>query len=117
MGTIQLPPDFKDVLKCLKDREVRFQLIGGYVVNAFGYNRNIGDIDIWIEASGENQARTIKAVRDFGFASVDATILEPADALLQMSVPQLRNRVLKRISGVWFEDCPLRRVTTSDGDL
>ncbi len=117
MGTIQLPPDFKEFLKCLRDREVRFLLIGGYAANAFGYNRNTGNIDIWIEASAENQGRTIAAVRDFGFANVDATILEPADAMLRMGVPPLRIEVLKRISGVSFEDCWLRRVTTSDGDL
>ena len=35
----------------------------------------------------------------------------------RMGVPPLRIEVLKRISGVSFEDCWLRRVTTSDGDL
>ena len=117
MATIHLPPDFKEFLKCLRDREVRFLPIGGYAVNAFGYSRNTADIDIWIETSEQNQARTIDAVRDFGFVSVDSTILDPDDAMLRMGVPPLRIKVLKRISGVSFEDCWLRRVTTSDGDL
>ena len=37
MAMIQLPPDFKEFLKLLKEHEVRYLLIGGYAV---GYHGN-----------------------------------------------------------------------------
>jgi len=40
MATTRIPPDFKEFLKLLKAHDVRFLLVGGYAVNAFGYIRN-----------------------------------------------------------------------------
>jgi hypothetical protein len=34
---LQLPPDFKEFLKLLKEHEVRYLLIGGYAVGYHGY--------------------------------------------------------------------------------
>ena len=117
MTTIRIPRDFREFLKLLAAHEVRFLLIGGYAVNAFGYVRNTVDIDIWIGADGENQERAIRAVRDFGFPSARENLLDEPDAMLRMGVPPLRIEVLKRVSGVDFEDCWSRRVSIEDGDL
>ena len=48
MATTQIPPDFKEFLKCFVLHNVRFMLIGGYAVNAFGHVRNTVDIDVWV---------------------------------------------------------------------
>ena len=63
MDTIRLPPDFSEFLKLFVAHEVRFLLIGGYAVNAFGYSRNTGDMAIWIASDDENQKRAIRAIR------------------------------------------------------
>jgi hypothetical protein len=57
------------------------------------------------------------AIRDFGFPAAPDDLLHEPDAMVRMGVPPLRIAVLRRISGVEFEDCWLRRVTIDDGDL
>ncbi len=110
MLTTQLPPDFKEFLRFFVIHEIRFLLIGGYAVNAYGHIRNTVDIDVWIAADRENQNRVINAVRAFGFTSTPADILDESNSMLRMGIPPLRIGVLKSISGVEFEDCWQRRV-------
>ena len=110
MATTQIPPDFKEFLKCFVLHNVRFMLIGGYAVNAFGHVRNTVDIDVWVASDPENQQRAVRAVREFGFASTPDNILAEPKAMLRMGIPPLRIEVLKSISGVEFEDCWERRV-------
>lgn len=117
MATTQIPRDFKEFLKCLATRDARFLLIGGYAVNAYGYVRNTVDLDIWIAGDQANQDRVLHAVRDFGFSNASSELLLEPDAMLRMGVPPLRIEVIKRLSGVDFEDCWPRRRVIEDGDL
>ncbi|OYW09590.1 MAG: hypothetical protein B7X34_06445, partial [Acidobacteriia bacterium 12-62-4] len=115
--TTRIPPDFKEFLKLLIAHEVRFLLVGGYAVNAFGYSRNTADIDIWIATGAQNEESVIEAVRQFGFPSATSELLREPDAMLRMGVPPLRIKVLKKVSGIDFEDYWPRRVSLQAGDL
>lgn len=42
-----LPPDFKEFLKLLKDKNIRY-LLSGYSVRYYGYPNATNDMDIWI---------------------------------------------------------------------
>jgi len=117
MATTPIPREFREFLKLLVAHDSRFLIIGGYAVNAFGYVRSTGDIDIWIAGDAENQARVIRAIREFGFIGTPDHILEEPKALARMGVPPLRIEVLKSISGVAFEDCWSRRVALEVGDF
>ncbi|MEP7366421.1 MAG: hypothetical protein ABI972_24450 [Acidobacteriota bacterium] len=117
MTTTRIPPDFREFLKLLLDHEVRFLLIGGYAVNAFGYVRNTVDMDVWISGQDENRKRVVGAIREFGFTEASETCLDAPDAMLRMGVPPLRIEVMRAITGVEFEDCWPRRVLMEDGDL
>jgi hypothetical protein len=117
MVTTPIPREFKEFLKCFVLHNVRFMLIGGYAVTAFGYVRSTGDIDIWIASDRENQQRVVRAVREFGFTSTPDNILVEPNAMLRMGIPPLRIEVLKSISGVEFEDCWQRRVPFGMDDL
>ena len=117
MPTTRIPRDFKEFLKSLDAHKARFLLIGGYVVNAFGYVRNTVDLDVWIASDEENQRRVLQAIREFGFPLASSDLLHEPDAMLRMGVPPLRIEILKKISGVEFEDCWLRRVAIADDDL
>ena len=110
MPTTRIPRDFKEFLKSLDAHKARFLLIDGYVVNAFGYVRNTVDLDVWIASDEENQRRVLEAIREFGFPLASSDLLHEPDAMLRMGVPPLRIEILKKISGVEFEDCWLRRV-------
>jgi hypothetical protein len=104
-------------LKSLDAHNARFLLIGGYAVNAFGYVRNTVDMDVWIASDADNQQRVLQAIRDFAFPAAPADLLHAADAMVRMGQPPLRIEVLKRISGLEFEECWLRRVIIEDDDL
>lgn len=117
MATIRLPPDFNEFLRLLGTHNVRYLLVGGYAVNAFGYVRNTVDMDVWIASDTENQNRVIEALRQFAFPSATLELLAEPNAMLRMGLPPLRIEVMKKISGVDFETCWARRVTLQIDDL
>ncbi len=51
------------------------------------------------------------------FPGAPDDLLIEDDAMVRMGQPPLRIEVLKKISGVEFEDCWQRRVTIEDDDL
>ncbi len=63
-------PDFKEFIQSLNDNQVHYLVVGGYAVAFHGYPRYTKDLDIWIELSNENAARVVKALAQFGFASL-----------------------------------------------
>jgi hypothetical protein len=104
-------------LKSLDARNARYLLIGGYAVNAYGYVRNTAEMDIWVASDADSPGRVLEAIRDFAFPGApDDPFIEP-DAMVRMGVPPLRIEVLKKISGVEFEDCWPRRVVLEDDEL
>ena len=112
MDTI-LPSDFREFLKLLNSRNVRYLLIGGYAVGYHGYSRATADMDLWIDIDPDNAARVVSVLREFGFASAE---LEPSlfldeGKIVRMGVPPLRIEILTTISGVSFGDCYSQRVT------
>jgi predicted nucleotidyltransferase len=102
-----LTPDFKEFLGFLNENRVRYLLVGGYAVGLHGYPRYTKDLDIWVEASQENAERVIKAIEDFGFASLELTpqdFLEPG-VFVQIGYPPVRIDLLTQPSGVVFAEC------------
>lgn len=55
-----------DIWRQLHLSQVRYLTIGGFAVNIYGFNRNTGDIDIFIEDSVENRKNLRKALKDAG---------------------------------------------------
>ena len=118
MAMIRLPPDFKEFLKLLKERQVDYLLIGGYAVGYYGYPRATMDMDIWIAMHPVNAKKIVAALKDFGF---DVPELSPglflkADQIIRMGVPPVRLEIVTTISGVNFDDCYSERtIDTLDG--
>lgn len=117
MPTTRIPRDFREFLKSLDAHNALYLLIGGYAVNAFGYVRNTVNMDIWIASDPDNQQRVVRAIRDFAFPAASDDLLQESNAMVRMGLPPLRIEVLKKISGVEFEDCWPRRVIIDDDDL
>jgi predicted nucleotidyltransferase len=109
-----LPPDFRDFLRLLNSAGVEYLLVGGYAVAYHGYPRGTADIDIWVAVNPDNASRTAQVLRDFGFAmpEVAPELFLSGERVVRMGVPPIRIEVLTAISGVSFEDCYARRVTT-----
>ena len=66
---MDLHPDFKEFIELLNEYEVRYLVVGGYAVGAYGRPRYTGDIDFWIAISIENSAKVVQVLNDFGAAA------------------------------------------------
>jgi len=75
---IELPLDFKEFLKLLNAKKVRYLLIGGYAVGYHGYPRATNDMDVWIAVHPDNAKRIVKVLREFeeSYASRIVDILD-----------------------------------------
>jgi len=119
MATIQLPPDFKDFLKLLKEHEVRYLLIGGYAVSYHGYIRATGDMDIWIAIYPDNAHKIVAVLKAFGFdhPELNEDLFLHENKILRMGVPPVRLEITTSISGVQFDECYQARVVDMLDDI
>lgn len=62
------------ILKSLKENKVKFVVIGATAFPIYGYSRATLDIDIFIQPEKINAARTLKALRQFGYGVADISI-------------------------------------------
>lgn len=111
-------PDFLDLLTALNAADARYLLVGAHAVMFHGRPRATKDFDLWVEASPDNAARIMSALRAFGAPLV--TISEDDFARpgkgFRMGSPPFRIELLTEISGVEFADAWSRRETvTVDG--
>ena len=111
MEWIQLPDDFKELLRFFHARHVEYLIVGGYAVSFYGYPRTTADIDIWMRPSLENAQRVVAALRDHGFGpeTISTEFFSRPDQLVRIGVEPLRVEILTSISGVEFDDCYGRR--------
>jgi hypothetical protein len=115
---IRLPPDFLDLLTALNAAEARYLLVGGHAVGFHGVPRATKDVDLWIDASEENAARVMNALRAFGAPLGDLTEQDLAGPGrgFRMGAPPFRIEILTEISGVSFHEAwPRRQRTEVDG--
>lgn len=59
--------DTENLLKLLKEYNVRFVIIGATAFPVHGYSRATLDIDLFIEKTVENAEKTLKALKAFGY--------------------------------------------------
>lgn len=102
MGTIRLPPDFKEFLKLLNSHEVEYLLIGGYAVNYYGYPRATVDMDFWVGIDPSNAAKVAAVLREFGFLQATSELFTERGKVVRMGVPPLRIEVITSVSGLEF---------------
>jgi hypothetical protein len=107
----------RDVFACLNSHQVRFLVIGGTAAIIHGVPRATFDLDILIEATPENAAKLLLALRDAKFGT--AALIE-AEELLQHEITVFRDRyridVFTTAPGILFRDAWPRRVEmTFDG--
>ena len=111
MAMIQLPPDFKNFLRLLNEKEVEYLLIGGYAVAHYGYIRGTSDMGFWVATSDENAAKILDALNEFGFSGVDKDSFLKPGQVARMGLPPFRIELSTSIDGV-VETCDARSVTT-----
>jgi len=98
--------DFLDLLRALIAERARYMVVGAHALAVHGVPRATGDLDVWIDTSGDNPARVLAAVKRFGAPvgelglSVDE--FTQADRVVQIGLPPRRIDVLTGLSGLEF---------------
>ena len=115
-----LNQDFKEFIESLNANQVRYLVVGGYAVAVHGHPRYTKDIDIWLEVSPANAANMVRALDQFGFASLglrEADFLA-TDQIVQLGNPPSRIDLFTALPGVDFAECyPARVEIEFDGVL
>ena len=108
----ELPLDFKEFLKLLNAKEVRYLLIGGYAVGYHGYPRATNDMDIWIALHPDNAERVVTVLQEFGFnlPELIPELFLKENAIIRMGIPPMRIEISTGISGVEFDECYASRI-------
>jgi hypothetical protein len=107
-----LNQDFKEFIQSLSSNQVRYLVVGGYAVAVHGHPRYTKNLDVWIDRSTANAAQLVKALEQFGFASLGlkaADFLVP-DQIIQLGYAPNRIDILTSLPGVDFEACYASRV-------
>jgi len=115
---IELPPDFKEFLKLLNEKNVRYLLIGGYAVGYHGYPRATNDMDVWIAVHPDNAKRIVEVLREFGFdlPELNTDLFLKKDKIIRMGNPPMRLEISTGISGIEFEESFASKIVdTLDG--
>ena len=115
---IELPLDFKEFLKLLNEKNVRYLLIGGYAVGYHGYPRATNDMDVWIAIHPDNAQRIVDVLKEFGFDLPELTpdLFLKENKIIRMGNPPMRLEISTGISGVEFDDCYASKIVdTLDG--
>ena len=101
-----LNEDYKEMLQCLADEDVKFLLVGAYALAAHGYPRATMDIDIWVMPSPENAEAVLRALRRFGAPVGELTLddLQADDTVFQIGVAPRRIDIITGASGLRFGD-------------
>jgi hypothetical protein len=104
-------PDFLDLLTALNAAEARYLLIGGHAIGLFARPRATKDFDLWLEASEDNAARVVRALRAFGapLENLGEADFATKGTGFRMGTPPFRIELLTEIDGVEFEAAWPRR--------
>ena len=119
MGTIRLPPDFREFLQLLNAHQVEYLLVGGYAVGYHGYPRATVDMDIWIRREASNAEQMVLVLREFGFdvPNLSKDLFLREDQIVRMGVPPIRLEIFTSIPGVQFDDCYRSRIVDELGGI
>jgi Nucleotidyl transferase of unknown function (DUF2204) len=100
-----LNKDYKEMLLCLLEENVRFLLVGAYALAAHGFPRATKDIDFFVWATPENAANLMRALTRFGapLHDISAAVFSSEGVIFQIGNSPRRIDIITNISGVKFE--------------
>ena len=111
--------DFVDLLRAFIARDVRFLIVGAYALAVHGRPRATGDLDVWIDPTGQNAERVVAALADFGAPLADVSLADfsAPGVVFQMGLPPRRIDVLTELSGLTFDAAWPTRLRAPFGPL
>jgi hypothetical protein len=108
-------PDFKELLSIFNDEGVEYLVAGAHAVMYHTEPRYTKDLDVWVNPTPENAARTFRALARFGAPLREATAKDfcDPDAIYQLGVAPNRIDIIMGIAGVSFTEAWADRVETT----
>lgn len=112
-------PDFVDLLRAFAAADVRFLIVGAYALAVHGRPRATGDLDVWIDATGENAVRVMRALAAFGapLADVSTGDFSRPGVTYQIGVAPGRIDILTELTGLTFGEAWPERLRRPFGDI
>jgi predicted nucleotidyltransferase len=109
---IELPQDFKEFLKLLTGKKIKYLLIGGYAVGYHGYPRATNDMDIWLAIDPATADQMVQVLKEFGFDTpqLSKELFLQENNIVRMGNPPMRIEILTSISGVNFDESFQQRI-------
>ena len=94
---------------------MRFLVIGGFAVNAHGYERPVGDLDLLVEASEENASHLVAALQELDLTGVaEDRLAQPGKKL---PLPRYGVELLTSLYGIKFAEAFARKSMLQCGSI
>ena len=106
-----LNKDYREMLQCLLEENVRFLLVGAYALAMHGFPRATKDIDFFVWATPENANKLVRALARFGapLQDISESDFSTAGTVFQIGNSPRRIDILTNISGIQFEQAYVNR--------
>ena len=100
-----LNKDYKEMLQCLLEENVKFLLVGAYAVAVHGFPRATKDIDFFVWATPENALCLMRALVKFGapLDQISESDFSSEGIIFQIGNSPRRIDIITSASGVDFE--------------
>jgi len=108
--------DIENLLKLLKEHNVRFVIIGATAFPVHGYSRSTLDTDLFIDKEKKNAADTLKALKEFGY---DVTDISADDLLSKKTLIRqylVETDIHPFVEGATFKDVWKNKVKSKIGN-
>ncbi len=107
--------DIENLLRLLKEHQVKFLIIGAAAFPLYGYSRSTLDIDIFIEATPENAAATLTALKALGYDVSELTVNELLEKKVLIRQYLLETDIHPFVKGISFKEAWKNRQEGSIG--
>jgi len=110
-----LNKDYKEMLQCLLEEDVRFLLVGAYALAVHGYPRATKDIDFFVWATPSNAANLMRALAKFGapMEGISESDFSSEGVVFQIGNSPRRIDIVTNIDGVQFDQAYANRTICS----
>jgi len=100
-----LAEDFRDFLECLALRDVKYLIVGGYAVGAYGFVRATNDLDVFIDISEDNIVKLKQACVDFGIPESQlSNELFTSERIIKIGDEPFKIELIKKLSRFSFKE-------------
>jgi predicted nucleotidyltransferase len=116
---MELYSDFEEFLELLNKNNVKYLVVGGYVVSYYSQPRNTGDIDIFVESSVENAQNILKVLDEFGFGYLKVSLkdLTKNNQIIQLGNSPVRIDIITSIDGFEFSEAYKNKIIVKLGKV